>query len=46
MIATRATDTVAVFAYNNLVGGQDELVLTATVLLQMSAGTLSPAETI
>jgi NAD+ synthase (glutamine-hydrolysing) len=26
MIATRATDTVAVFAYNNLVGGQDELV--------------------
>jgi NAD+ synthase (glutamine-hydrolysing) len=26
MIATRATDTVAIFAYNNLVGGQDELV--------------------
>jgi NAD+ synthase (glutamine-hydrolysing) len=26
MIATRATDTVAVFVYNNLVGGQDELV--------------------
>jgi len=23
MIATRATDTVAVFCYNNLVGGQD-----------------------
>jgi NAD+ synthase (glutamine-hydrolysing) len=26
MIATRAADTVAIFAYNNLVGGQDELV--------------------
>jgi NAD+ synthase (glutamine-hydrolysing) len=26
MIATRATDNVAIFAYNNLVGGQDELV--------------------
>jgi NAD+ synthase (glutamine-hydrolysing) len=26
MIATRASDTVAIFAYNNLVGGQDELV--------------------
>ena len=26
MIATRAADNVAVFAYNNLVGGQDELV--------------------
>ncbi|MFC1962756.1 nitrilase-related carbon-nitrogen hydrolase [Chloroflexota bacterium] len=26
MIATRATDNVAIIAYNNLVGGQDELV--------------------
>ncbi len=26
MIATRAADNVAIFAYNNLVGGQDELV--------------------
>jgi len=26
MIATRASDTVSIFAYNNLVGGQDELV--------------------
>ena len=26
MIAARASDTVAIFAYNNLVGGQDELV--------------------
>jgi NAD+ synthase (glutamine-hydrolysing) len=26
MIATRATDNVSIFAYNNLVGGQDELV--------------------
>ncbi|MBI4186946.1 MAG: NAD+ synthase [Chloroflexi bacterium] len=26
MLATRATDNVAIFAYNNLVGGQDELV--------------------
>ena len=26
MIATRASDTVAIFAYNNLIGGQDELV--------------------
>jgi NAD+ synthase (glutamine-hydrolysing) len=26
MIATRASDTVAIFAYNNAVGGQDELV--------------------
>ncbi|MFC1847279.1 NAD+ synthase [Chloroflexota bacterium] len=26
MIATRAADNIAIFAYNNLVGGQDELV--------------------
>jgi len=26
MIAARASDTVAIFAYNNLIGGQDELV--------------------
>ena len=26
MIAARASDTVAIFAYNNMVGGQDELV--------------------
>ncbi len=26
MIATRASDNIAIFAYNNLVGGQDELV--------------------
>ncbi len=26
MLATRASDNVAIFAYNNLVGGQDELV--------------------
>ncbi|MBI4286361.1 MAG: NAD+ synthase [Chloroflexi bacterium] len=26
MLATRAADSVAIFAYNNLVGGQDELV--------------------
>ena len=26
MIAIRASDTVAIFAYNNLIGGQDELV--------------------
>lgn len=33
MIATRATDNVAIFAYNNLVGGQDELVFDGHSLL-------------
>jgi NAD+ synthase (glutamine-hydrolysing) len=33
MIATRALDNVAIFAYNNLVGGQDELVFDGHSLL-------------
>ena len=38
MIATRASDTVAIFAYNNLVGGQDELVFDGHSLYLMKAG--------
>ena len=40
MIATRASDTVAIFAYNNLVGGQDELVFDGHSLLFDESGNL------
>ncbi|MGP8079597.1 MAG: NAD+ synthase [Dehalococcoidales bacterium] len=40
MIATRATDNVAIFAYNNLVGGQDELVFDGHSLLIDERGNL------
>ena len=40
MIATRASDTVAIFAYNNLVGGQDELVFDGHSLLFDERGNL------
>lgn len=40
MIATRASDTVAIFAYNNLVGGQDELVFDGHSLLYNEHGNL------
>ena len=40
MIATRATDNVAIFAYNNLVGGQDELVFDGHSLLVDERGNL------
>ena len=33
MLATRATDNVAIVAYNNLVGGQDELVFDGNSLI-------------
>jgi len=33
MIATRAADNIAIFAYNNLVGGQDELVFDGNSLI-------------
>ena len=38
MIATRAADNVAIFAYNNLVGGQDELVFDGHSLLVDESG--------
>ena len=40
MIATRATDNVAIFAYNNLVGGQDELVFDGNSLILDEVGQL------
>jgi NAD+ synthase (glutamine-hydrolysing) len=40
MIATRAADNVAVFAYNNLVGGQDELVFDGNSLIMDETGRL------
>jgi NAD+ synthase (glutamine-hydrolysing) len=40
MIATRAVDNVAIFAYNNLVGGQDELVFDGHSLLIDERGNL------
>jgi len=40
MIATRATDNVAIFAYNNLVGGQDELVFDGNSLILDEKGRL------
>ena len=40
MIATRACDNVAIFAYNNLVGGQDELVFDGHSLLIDERGNL------
>jgi NAD+ synthase (glutamine-hydrolysing) len=43
MIATRALDNVAIFAYNNLVGGQDELVFDGHSLLIDERGYLIAA---
>ena len=40
MIATRAADNVAIFAYNNLVGGQDELVFDGNSLVVDEKGRL------
>jgi NAD+ synthase (glutamine-hydrolysing) len=40
MFATRAADTVAIFAYNNLVGGQDELVFDGHSLIFDESGNL------
>ena len=40
MISTRAVDNVAIFAYNNLVGGQDELVFDGHSLLIDERGNL------
>jgi len=40
MIATRAADNVAVFAFNNLVGGQDELVFDGNSLVLDEKGRL------
>ncbi len=40
MIATRATDNVAIFAFNNLVGGQDELVFDGNSLILDEKGHL------
>jgi NAD+ synthase (glutamine-hydrolysing) len=40
MIATRAADNVAVFIYNNLVGGQDELVFDGNSLIMDETGRL------
>jgi NAD+ synthase (glutamine-hydrolysing) len=40
MIATRATDNVAIFAFNNLVGGQDELVFDGNSLILDEKGQL------
>jgi NAD+ synthase (glutamine-hydrolysing) len=40
MIATRATDNVAIFAFNNLVGGQDELVFDGNSLILDERGQL------
>ena len=38
MMATRASDNVAVFAYNNLVGGQDELVFDGNSMILNEKG--------
>jgi NAD+ synthase (glutamine-hydrolysing) len=40
MIATRAADNVAIFVYNNLVGGQDELVFDGNSLILDEKGQL------
>jgi NAD+ synthase (glutamine-hydrolysing) len=40
MIATRAADNVAIFAFNNLVGGQDELVFDGNSLVLDEKGRL------
>ncbi|MBN2239767.1 MAG: NAD+ synthase [Dehalococcoidales bacterium] len=40
MLATRAADNVAVFIYNNLVGGQDELVFDGNSLIVDETGKL------
>jgi len=40
MIATRASDTVAIFAYNNAVGGQDELVFDGHSVIMDEKGIL------
>jgi NAD+ synthase (glutamine-hydrolysing) len=40
MIATRAADNVAIFAFNNLVGGQDELVFDGNSLILDEKGEL------
>jgi NAD+ synthase (glutamine-hydrolysing) len=40
MIATRAADNVAIFAFNNLVGGQDELVFDGNSLILDEKGHL------
>ncbi len=40
MIATRAADNVAIFAFNNLVGGQDELVFDGNSLIIDEKGQL------
>jgi NAD+ synthase (glutamine-hydrolysing) len=40
MIATRAADYVAIFAFNNLVGGQDELVFDGNSLILDEKGQL------
>ena len=40
MIATRAADNVAIFAFNNLVGGQDELVFDGNSLIFDEKGQL------
>jgi len=40
MLATRASDNVAIFAYNNLVGGQDELVFDGNSLVLDEKGQL------
>ena len=41
MIATRATDTVAIFVYNNLVGGQDELVFDGHSFISDESGNIT-----
>jgi NAD+ synthase (glutamine-hydrolysing) len=40
MISTRAADTVAIFAYNNAVGGQDELVFDGHSVIMDEKGVL------
>jgi NAD+ synthase (glutamine-hydrolysing) len=40
MIATRAADTVAIFAYNNAVGGQDELIFDGHSVIMDEKGIL------
>ena len=40
MLATRASDAVAIFAYNNLIGGQDELVFDGNSMIHNEKGQL------
>ncbi len=40
MVATRAADNVAIFAYNNLVGGQDELIFDGSSVIFDEKGKL------